>query len=301
MTGGLDIKISGVIGGVTIFVFGLEFALFILTIMAFPSTAMIVTTGPIAWLFEVELPIVFMEAGIYWVRESLHIDTNKIESEKVGDSFFARIANAYAVISRFSWIPTTIILFGILAISDVLFVTKSSFGTFNPRFEFFLFLFFYAVYILFLRKHVISRLYKFTKYMNRSLPTYTLENDGISLDLKIINLGDRNKKYVVKIFFKELTEIKELSYIETQALIEYKIGPDLGLVAASAKDQYDYLKNTIPKPRYYIYGPSSGVKTLLLRGDDIFYLISVGNQDTDKLIAGFHASKNQINSAPASP
>lgn len=288
---GSNIKISEIAGGITIFVGGLFFAFFTLTIMAFPSTSVVVSSGLIVWLFEVGIPIALMEGGIYWIRQSLHIDTSKIESEKAENSFFAKIANIYALINRFSWIPTTIVLFGIIASFVILFVTKNSFGIFKPRFEFYFFIFIYVMYYFFLRKHVISRLSKFGKYMNQSLPTYTLEDDGIRLDLKIINLANRGKKYIVKIFFKELTEIKKLSYIEAQSLLQYQIGPDLNLKTASVKDQYEYLKNIIPKPRYYFYGPSSGVKTLLLRGNNIFYLISVGNQDTDILIKNFQASK----------
>lgn len=293
-----NIKISEVAGGILLFIGGLFFAFFILTTMAFPSTAVIVSSNLIAWLFEVGVPIALMESGIYCVRQSMHIDTSKIESEKVGNSFFAKIANIYATINRFSWIPTTIILFGIMVLFVVLFVTKNSLRTFNPRFEFYLFIFLYAVYIFLLRKHIILFLHKFSKYMNQSLPTFILENDGIKLDLKIIDLSNKDKKSIVKIFFAELKEIKELSFIEAQSLLQYQIGPDLSLKAASIKDQYEYLKGIIPKPRYYIYGPASGVKTLLLRGNNIFYLISVGNQDTDILIQNFQAFKNQNDSNP---
>ena len=79
---GISIKISEVIGGLIIFAGGLFFGVFILTLFAFPNSGIIVSSGPIVWIFEIVLPIVLMESGIYWIKQSLHMDTSKIENQQ---------------------------------------------------------------------------------------------------------------------------------------------------------------------------------------------------------------------------
>ena len=282
-----EIKISQVMTGVTFVIVGLFFGIFILSIFAFPSTAIIVSSGPFAWLLETGVPIALVEAGIYWVHQSLQIDASKIDDTSYGSGFFSDLARVYARINRYAWIPLIFMVLFVVVVFTYLFITRNSGAAFEPRFEFYLFVFLFLIYFFLLRSKVISFFSNLGKHVSQSLPTYTLKTDGIHLDLKITNLADRNKKHLVKILFSELTDIQELNFAEAQSMLLYQIGPDLSLQAAAIKDQIEFLQGKIPKPKYYVFGPSTGAKTLLLRGNNLLYLISVGIESNSALLQAF--------------
>jgi len=94
--------------------------------------------------------------------------------------------------------------------------------------------------------------------------------------------------YPVKIKFSEIEEIKSMSFIEAQSLLNYKIGPDVTLQIQSVRDMIKFLKDpTNPKNRpnaYTLDSYASGAKTIMIKGPNLFYIIAIGNEDADKLV-----------------
>jgi len=68
------------------------------------------------------------------------------------------------------------------------------------------------------------------------------------------------------------------------------LGPDLQLALKGTTELYRYLNGEIERPSVYGYWGSLGT-VLLLRGPQLFYLISVANADVNELVAAFNAYK----------
>jgi hypothetical protein len=133
-------------------------------------------------------------------------------------------------------------------------------------------------------------------FLEKSLPYYQIDEDGIVINLMIKDLMQiNNENRTIKIFFKELTEIKELSFWEADALFSYNIGPDLSLYSASIKDLLDYTHNKIDRPRYYALRLFSK-NTLLLKGNSIYYVLPVSNKDNKDLIYAFNKATSSSTS-----
>ncbi|VVB82898.1 Uncharacterised protein [uncultured archaeon] len=97
----------------------------------------------------------------------------------------------------------------------------------------------------------------------------------------------------IKIKFNEIEEIKELSFVESQSLLKYEVGPDINLMMKSAMDLVKFFKGEIEKPLTYVNSPVSAAKTLLIKGPEIFYLTSVSNENQEELMKNFRKFKSK--------
>ncbi len=109
---------------------------------------------------------------------------------------------------------------------------------------------------------------------------------GLSLLVGIF--GGKVAFYPVKILFSEIREIRELSFVEAQSYLDYKIGPDVSLAARSSIELARFLRNPADpsnRPNIYTFMPaSSGARTLVIRGENLFYVLAVGNEDVNSLV-----------------
>ncbi|HTW96497.1 MAG TPA: hypothetical protein VMD74_02455 [Candidatus Methylomirabilis sp.] len=112
--------------------------------------------------------------------------------------------------------------------------------------------------------------------------------------LAATKVGSKVVFYPVKIKFEEIDEIREVNYVEAQSLMKYQIGPNISLATRGAKDMYDFMKKKIEKPNVYVMMPAmSGAKTLVIKGQNIFYLSAVQNENFEDLLNAFEKYKSQ--------
>ena len=126
----------------------------------------------------------------------------------------------------------------------------------------------------------------------KSLPGqafYELTPDGFDLHLGIVSLNGP-KIPPVHFSFTEITELRVVSFREAKEYLESQTGMTLKerLVAQknAVTDLYKFLKGQISRPRFYQRIQSLG-RTLIIRGADFIYLVSVKNDDCNDLLNAF--------------
>ncbi len=247
----------------------------------------------ITWLLAGLLTIGLIETGIFWMNKSRTIQAdnlNTLPEKNTLSSMAGATALSRAYFNLISYPVLVIFLSGIF----YLVITSNTGQPLVFCALSYSYLILMAFYI-FIRKRLVLAMHpwlqKAIDFINSQLPSYQIQDNQIHLDLKIKNIHRPNSQSLVSIDLAELDEIKILNYPEARALLNYKIGPDLILASESVKDLYKYLKNEIPKPRYYSKVSSTG-SILLLKGPEIFYLLSVANQDHQDLLGAFKQAKN---------
>ncbi len=254
------------------------------------------------WIIIPMFLILVIEATLSWVTASLNLDEEKLRSlEK--KNIFSKTASNIAISLRYTSLASSISLLisALILITIFLyyFLRKFISEPINFSSEFYIQLITYLAYFLILRRPLSWLGKAIIKSANKMLPYYTLQEDGILLNLNmrdITNLRNPNK-YIVKINFDELDEIRVLSYIEAQSFQQLQMGPDITLVMQSVRDTYNYLRKKIPRPnKYVLMSEGSSGKTLLLRGPEIFYLIAIANENTDDLLNAFRTYKEKNSS-----
>jgi len=288
-----SIKADKILGAIFFIVIGVFFEAFYLFTTSFPSTSVVVNDNVGVALFIAIFTTIFVEGPLLYIRKYLTIDTDKILSVGIQNDFFSRIAHKLAFAKRF-WIFPLLLLF--LALFAIFFfiqvVFSNSVLNFKPSSQLFITIGFFTIYILFLRKHVFKLIHKYYFSYNKSLPYYSLEKDGIIIDLVVKGrLPNKDDSIKVKILFNELTEIKELTIWEAGALMDYQIGPNVTLAYGMAKGLKDFLSNKIERPPYFIWLGQS-LNDLSLKGNNIFYVISVRNKDNLELFNAFNNFKS---------
>lgn len=244
------------------------------------------------WLrLLVPLFIIFLiEAGLYWINKSMRIDESKL-----ADSGRGPLATGAGIVA-FYWRLRTILiaLFILVILGALIYLSAPSLTSIDriaPTRGFYVQIAVYAAYTLLGRRVVMKTLARGRGQLQRILPSYTIEGERVVIDLAIVGLGrSARRPYIVTLPFSELEEIRELSYLEAQSFLKYKIGPDITIAAQAAKDLYDYFRGNIERPNVYVFVQSVG-KTLLLRGPHIFYLITVRKDDCSDLIQAFQEYK----------
>lgn len=292
-----NIKPDKILGAIFFIVIGVFFEAFYLFTISFPSTSIAVNDSVGVALFIAIFTTIFVEGSLLYIRKYLTIDTDKILSVSIQNDFFSRIAHKLAFAKRFWILPLLILFLSLFAIFFFIQVfLKNSVLSFQPSSQLYLTIVFFIVYILFLRKHVFKLIHKYYFLYNKSLPYYSLEKDGIIIDLVVKGrLPNKDDSIKVKILFNELTEVKELTIWEAGALMDYQIGPNITLAYEMAKGLKDCLSNKIARPPYFIWLGQS-LNYLLLKGSNIFYVISVRNKDNLEL---FNAFNNFISLSPS--
>ena len=129
------------------------------------------------------------------------------------------------------------------------------------------------------------------KFFTSRLPSYELDDDGITIDLRWTS-SPKGRRFTVHLRFEEIDEWRDMTFSEVQAFIEGEIGPNAGLKGREVVDMYRYAAGKIARPDVYIQYQSGGT-TLFLRGPKIFYLITVGNTDNERLFATLTQKRSQ--------
>lgn len=284
----LTIKKTQIISGITLLSIGLFILFFLLSINLLQNFSILLENNITIWIFVIIIPLVFIESGVFWIKQSIKISEENIEkSNPEMSGIISRVASKIAIVNRYCVIATSITLIAfILYIAYFIYFRDIEF-TLAPNNIFYAQIIFIALYFLIVRRIFINSGINMKKY----IPQYSVRSESVLLTLNIVDLSHPNMKYQMELNFDELDEIKELSYIEAQSLLNYKIGPNLTLKIAAIKDLCNFTKDETQKIHYYIYGPMNHVKTLALKGKQIFYLISVDKTDCSDLISAFENYK----------
>ncbi|MCL6500738.1 MAG: hypothetical protein K6T16_01740 [Candidatus Pacearchaeota archaeon] len=228
-----------------------------------------------------------IEGAIYWIKESVRIEEKKLEYKK--ESVWRNIAVAFRYIDLVRGIIGGVVFLAVLGVFFYFYITLTPLTktiTFSKTF--FILLGSVLVWII-IRKPVlkgIGRLIKKVSY----LPTYVLAEDGVVITLNIKNVADPSKKYIVKIGFDEIEELRELSYVEARTFLRYTMGPNVELAMRQAKDLYKYTKGEIERPSVWENVASDG-KIVFIKGKDLFYLITFATNDVSDLIKAYNEFK----------
>jgi hypothetical protein len=139
---------------------------------------------------------------------------------------------------------------------------------------------------LLLRKPLISgfsALYgSFKEWRRASLPSYELYSNGVKIDPKISGVAD------FAVWFKDLDVVESVSYYEA---VEYmdRVGVDV----EQGMDQVKSLMNMRDEqPSTYFFVDSSG-ETLILHGESLHYVITVGTTDASDVVRAFERFQSE--------
>lgn len=284
----LTIKKTQIISGIALLSIGLFILFFLLSINLLQNFSIFLEHNIITWIFVTIIPLVFIEGGVFWIKQSIKISEENIEkSDPEMSGIIPKVASKIAIVDRYcAIVACTTLIFFIFYITYSIYFKDIDF-TLAPNNIFYAQIIFIALYFLIVRRIFINSGINLKKYY----PQYSVRSESVLLNLNIKNLSHPNMKYQVELNFNELDEIKELSYIEAQSLLNYRIGPNLTLKIAAVKDLYNYAKDKTQKMHYFVYFRGSNVKTLALKGKQIFYLISVNKTNCSDLILAFENYK----------
>ncbi|MCL5730242.1 MAG: hypothetical protein M1165_01590 [Candidatus Pacearchaeota archaeon] len=329
-----NIKPAQVTGGFALLFGGVFFIIITLLVSLLPSST--IKASLFVWVLVSVFLILFAEAALYWIRQSLKIKEENMQDLR-NKGIVSQSASLLAVFSRYQSIVSSVflILFFLALIAGAVyyFMPQLKAGI-NFSVQFYVLLGIYLGYFILLRlilKRIMAKISsKAGNFAREQLPTCAVESDGLAINLPfkkgkigifaigcfifgiaavflrgigqyiaaglfiilfliIVFWGNKSKVYYpIKIKFSEIQEIKSLSFVEAQSLRDYKIGPDITLKIQSARDLINFLKDPYnPQNRPNVYAEtldSSGAKTLLIRGQNIFYLVAVGNENADEIV-----------------
>ena len=251
-----------------------------------PGPGMYLARDPIPWILFAIFCICFFEASLSWLRQSLAIDESRLEYRK---------ENVWSSIGQLIQYTDTIISLTILAaicgiFAFFLLVLGGGYQWgFTLSTPFLILVIIYGLYAL-IRKPLHASLDRIAgpvvRGLQKNMPRYTLAGQGIAIDLRLKDLHDPLKKYEFFVGFGEIDEVRVLTYAEADALVRYKVGPNLDLGLRQAGDLYRYVKGEISRPSVFAR-VATNRPNVLLTGPAIFYLISFGNEDHEELIRVF--------------
>jgi membrane protein implicated in regulation of membrane protease activity len=160
----------------------------------------------------------------------------------------------------------------------------------------------FVIYIMTMLAYILARKWlrrgfrKLGSSMRKGNLTYTLTQDGIII--KLVKMMDKNEPEPKPVFlrFDEIDELKVFTYREAEAYLKYQVGPDIRKGVNQTKDFIRYVKGEITRPSVYTlssYGTSTD-KRVLIKGKDLFYLITFDKDDISDLLEAYEASRNTL-------
>jgi hypothetical protein len=287
-------KFLQVFAGASILWVGILFLVLTLALTLLPqhgeSFNNYLSTSTSASIFVAVFLVVYIECALWWTRQSLRIDKDKLEYADKSlwthiAVFFQYAGIAYAVILALILLALTCLFLYITI--NLLAANPLSFSS-----GFFIMAGIYVVYAV-ARNPVRSMLKKSgaTRKLGSGLSTYTLTDKGLTIHLKIKNLKDPSKS-LVTIGFSDIDEIRTFSFVEAQTFLKYEVGPNLEIVIRQTKDLHDYVKGKIDRPSVYAFTAIQSVgKIVLLKGPDLFYFLAFDTEDVSDLINAFNSFK----------
>ncbi len=241
--------------------------------------------GLLPWALMTVFCLALVESALHLLRAYLALDEDNLRlGERARPSRGAALYRRLAVLAGVS--GAMVLMVGAAAFAGILVAVLSS-GRLRLSAPVMVMAGMTLVYGA-LRPMVVRGLGRLSRVVGQAsrgaLPNYVLENDGIRLDLKLQNLGSREKREVW-IGFEELEEVRVLTWREADTARRYGLDP--GVAGRHVSDLYRYLKGEMERPRTYVAQLSSGGVALFLRGPEVLYLLTVGREDASDLLEAF--------------
>lgn len=233
---------------------------------------------------------VFMEAGFSLLRKNVYRSTEwgKSPSGDAVETVGKGLNQFFLAKSLFKNLMGLILV--VLIMGGAFYVLLNSEGGFSFQPEFAIQLGTYLAYFLLLRRLVLPVGAKLRKALQNHLATYEVDADSVTFTLPISDLSHPERKYTIRVGFNEVTELKLLNYQEAKDYMKYEFSPDLKKLSSAPKDWYAFMKDNV-RPHVYTKIQSGGA-AVLVRGDGIFYLITVNKDDCSDLIEVFNVYKH---------
>ena len=226
------------------------------------------SSKPWLYAFAQIIPLVFIEAGIMWIRRSKNINIAAIEPRNKLDEISLTVGRTYNIYKNVQAIVSAVVLFIVLILfAFFIFSTKGSEFQ-SPAWYTFGFLILYFIVIRTLFKLILKIYRNLTKNFGLN---YSFNSDSLLLE---IPLNPMQKKTAViplsKIELCMMPNGAEYNALMKSFNRQYTVG------FSEMKDLINFAKDEIPYPRYYKYttNPTNAVH---LKGKDFAYLISVKN------------------------
>ncbi|MBN2083802.1 MAG: hypothetical protein JW748_01160 [Anaerolineales bacterium] len=250
------------------------------------------------------VPIFFLEIGIYWVRNGWRMGGTQ-GSYPTGNiwSWIGRILLAIVLT------VSSLLILGVLAILAFEFTVLGVVLSQDPASlirPFTIMAFILAMYaciriILWIFWRAAGK--SASRGYSLGLAKYHLVDGGVEIDLNyFMQIGKRGpSRFTIR--FDEIQEVRGLTYAETLTYMNYIVGPNLELVAREVREVYQWRTGKIARPTaHYSTAKNPFGQKVLLRGPEVFYLISFHTDPADLLEAFRRAQQPySANSADASP
>ncbi len=158
----------------------------IFTLLASLSSEGIIIESPFAWVGVAVFIIVFFETSVYWIKRSFSIrEENLQDNRKKGQA--SQAASILASLAKYNTLGDSIFLIVIFLVltgfAFYIFVPLLKQGvTFSP--QFYALVGTYAIYFILIRRFILKILSKGGKFARGQLPTCSVEDDGVLINIK---------------------------------------------------------------------------------------------------------------------
>jgi hypothetical protein len=238
-------------------------------------------------------PLFFLECGIFWIRESSGMGDTLGHCPKA--DIWSRIGQATLAIGVM--LSTVVILAAISLIGAEIFFCGISL-LMHPASLTLAFVSVGGVLAAYLGVRTIVRILwrrlgsGMADRISLGLSKCRLTDDGVEIDLNfLLEVGATGpRRFTVR--FDELEEVRIFTHIEAVAHLWYAVGPNVPLGIRELREMYLWRRGKIPRPTV-CFSTALGLlgKIILLRGPELFYLISFHAQDAGGLVEAFRRAR----------
>ena len=251
-----------------------------------------VSDSVLLWMFTTVFPISFVEGGLFWIRESRAMGS--VAGDYPRSNGWSQVGRAQAILDLVGGVCAVFFLLALIGLALVALLSLvvsapvslpgSALGLVAAS-VLYLIVRFPAALIW---REVSGQVGTLAR---KGLATYRLVDGGVEIDLGT-RKGRSREPARVRLRFDELEEIRRFTFVEAQTFLKYTVGPNVELFARQTQDLYRYYRGEIPRPRVYTLTAANSVGTnVLLRGGDLFYLLSFEADDVSDLIEAFETHK----------
>lgn len=248
------------------------------------------------WFYVSLFNMLWIEAVFYIFKNALKMRVENLQRVQK-DNTLSQLGSSWGIFSSYYSIVSIIagfLLFTYFSAPLWLRVLKDIPISLAPTITFWGYISGALTYLVIVRPLASFVVPKLKKIINKRIPSYTIEENNIVINLNVMQLFNSNKQYIIRISFDELDEVRILTWAEADTLSKYQLAPDLPLAIAATKELYQYFSGKIERPDHFVQLSING-NSLLLRGPNMFYLITVANPDSTDLISKFTSYKARSN------
>jgi hypothetical protein len=249
------------------------------------------------WVLLPMMPVLLGEMAVYQLRTGVAIREEKLAYKPEANEWSqlgARYASIGSVGPVISWGVAAVLAAAGLALTAVWLVQQWAAGPIALTRPFYVEAITVVAYFAVLRWPLAWSLRRVAAFLGSNRPKHTVEPDGVLIHNFMNVMGKQGSKYNARLRFDERDEIRELTDLEAESLVEYMIGPDLTLAAQATIERFKYLKGEIARPDHWVFTERRpGGKALCFRGPKVFYLLSVDSDDSSDLIRAFEAYRTK--------